>query len=338
MTEPRATDASAAGSLQALEVERLSLALNELQAAVPHHLSALFADSLASTTRHVAPDLAGPQTDIYDARLSLLQRQGYASLGQPLNLSQVEEIHRHFESCPCFAAHVAAKSDGVERTVEQCAAIGQQGSYRTSDILLAPHLLELANRDDLLTLMEAYLGCVPSIYSVNAFWTFPGGTALIPGLQTYHRDFDDFHFCTLFVFLSDVQPGDGAHYFLRTTHRPDLMERQLVEAHPGTDVIPEMTRLFARLAAIDEAGLGLFLPHRETVGGPAGTCVLENTYGLHKGEPPQTKRLLAWIRYGLYRNAANLSDKITPVPRHLVAGRIPDTPRHRYINRLIVEP
>ncbi|MBV8536051.1 MAG: hypothetical protein JO128_10690, partial [Alphaproteobacteria bacterium] len=58
---------------------------------------------------------------------------------------------------------------------------------------------------------------------------------------------------------------------------------------------------------------------------------------LHKGDVPKTRRLLAWIRYGLYRNWASLTDKVTPVPRRLVAGRIPDTPRHRYINRLIIE-
>ncbi len=324
-------------SVGALETERLALAFNGLQDALPYNLWPYLGESLANATNRLAPELAGPKLYEYDTNLYLLRRQGIARLGQVLDRQQVDDLHRHFAAAPCFAAHIAAKSDGQARSIAECAALGSQGSYRLSDILSAPYLLELANRDDILALMESYLGCVPSIYSINAFWTFPGG-APIPGLQTYHRDFDDFRFCTLFVFLTDVAANDGAHIFIRGTHRINLVERQLQEADPNGDHAAELKRLFAKVAVIEEPSLGAFRQQFETVEGPAGTAIFENTYGLHRGVAPQKNRLLVWIRYGLYRNWANLTDKITPVPRSVVAGRIPDTPRHRYINRLIVEP
>ncbi len=324
--------------MTALETERLALAFNGLQDALPYTLWPYLGQAIAAATSRTAPELAGPKLDGYDTNLQLLRTRGLAALGQPLGRAQVDEIHRHFAATPCFAAHIAAKGDGVARTLEECQALGPQASYRLADIVAAPHLIELANREDVLTLMESYLGCVPSIYSMNAFWTFPGHADLIPGLQTWHRDMDDFRFCTMFVFLTDLAPGDGAHYFARGTHRIDLVERQVRQANPQADCAATVERLFAKVAAVEDATLATLQPQIETVAGPAGTAVFEDTYGLHKGDVPRTKRLLAWIRYGLYRNWANLTDKVTPVPRQLIAGRIPDTPRHRYINRLIIEP
>ncbi len=324
-------------ALAALEIERLALAFNGLQDALPYTLWPYLGQALAAATTRTAPELAGPKLDPYDTHLHLLRTRGLAALGQVLERSQLDDIHRHFAARPCFAAHIAAKGDNVERTLDECQARGPQATYRPADIVAAPHLIELANREDVLALMEAYLGCVPSIYSMNAFWTFPGHSGLIPGLQTYHRDMDDFRFCTLFVFLTDLAPGDGAHYFVRGSHRIDLVERQLRQANPQADCAAELERLFAKVAEVDDATLAALHPQIETVAGPAGTAVFEDTYGLHKGDVPKTKRLLAWIRYGLYRNWGCLTDKVTPVPRRLVAGRIPDTPRHRYINRLIVE-
>ena len=320
-----------------LDRDRLTLALNELQTAVPFAMHPLFAEALAVSTRYVAPELTGPKLDSYDTNLHLLRTQGIAHLGRIFDARQMAEIRRHLDACPCFAAHVATKSDGVERTVDQCAALGGQGAYRLPDIIQAPYLIELANRDDILSLMEAYLGCVPSIYSMNAFWTFPDPPALIPGLQTYHRDHDDFRFCTMFVFLTDTAPGDGAHFYVRGSHRVDLVERRLKAKAPESAAM-HLQALFAKSAAIADATVDLMDPQIDTVSGPAGTVLLEDTLGLHKGQVPKAPRLLAWIRYGLYKNNANLTDKITPVPAHLVAGRVPDTPRHRYINRLIIEP
>jgi len=337
MPDPAAPAPPMPRTLAELESARLTLALNELQAALPYTLYPYFGQSLAASTGRLAPELAGAKVDVYNANVHLLRTHGIAHLGRVFDSGQMAEIRRHLDGCPCFAAHVATKSDGVERTVAECATLGSQGSYRLADLVQAPHLIEFANRDDVLSLMETYLGCVPSIYSMNAFWTFPDRPALIPGLQTYHRDYDDFRFCTMFIFLTDTAPGDGAHFYARATHRAELVERRLKAKAPDS-AAAHLDALFAKLAVVDDTAFEALAPQVETVSGPAGTVVLEDTFGLHKGEVPEAPRLLAWVRYGLYKNIANLTDKITPVPRRLVAGRIPDTPRHRYINRLIIEP
>lgn len=338
MTDSAPSPSGEPQNLATQEIERLSLAFNGLQEALPYTVWPHLGQSLAAATTRVLPHLAGPKHDPYDPRLHLLRTRGLAALGPTLDDRQIEDIRRHLDRCPTFAAHIASKSDGVERTLDECRTLGPQACYRMSDVIAAPYLIELANREDILSLMEAYLGCVPSIYSINAFWTFPDQGERIPGLQLFHRDLDDFRFCTLFVFLTELKPEDGAHYFLRGSHRADLMERQIREADPNADCAAILDRLFAKASKPDDGMPAVLGSQIETVAGAAGTAVFENTYGLHMGDVPKTNRLLGWIRYGLYRNWAYFTDKVKPAPRHVVAGRIPDTPRHRYINRLIVEP
>lgn len=73
--------------------------------------------------------------------------------------------------------------------------------------------------------------------------------------------------------------------------------------------------------------------------GSPGEAVIEDTYGYHRGDVPKSNRLLGWIRYGLYRNAsAYFDNRKGPVPASLVANRLPATDRHKFINRLIVQP
>src|SRR5258708_20594089 len=177
MSNPSAADPVAVHAVEALEIRRLSVALNELRVARPYTVWPYMAQSLAAATARLVPEFAGPKPDAYDPKLHLLRNQGIADLGTALDSRQVAEVQAYFASRPCFAAHVAAKSDGQERTVEECAALGPQASYRLADIIPAPHPIALGNPRDLPALAASYLGRVPSTYSMNAFLTVPAAPA-----------------------------------------------------------------------------------------------------------------------------------------------------------------
>src|SRR5215471_2710216 len=100
--------------LERLEVDRLSLALNELQTALPYTVGPYFGEALAAATRKLAPELSGPKLDKYDTRLNMLRSQGVLDLGAVLDSRQIADIRAYFDARPCFAAHIAAKSDGRE--------------------------------------------------------------------------------------------------------------------------------------------------------------------------------------------------------------------------------
>lgn len=287
----------------------------------------------------------GPGADLAQA----LDDVGYARAGARLTQAQVADILAYFSTRPCFNAHVAAQSDGRESTIEDLAAHAHFGSYRPGEVVAAPHILELANDPTILSAVGGYLGCVPSLYSMNAWWSFPREN-LARLTQTFHRDEDDFKNCVLFLYLTDTF-GDGCHKYIRYSHRPEALARQLAQPGAFTIDMPDGED-FNVSAGLDELfdgnGYGrgredvyetLFGGLIESIEGKAGDAFLTDPDGLHRATHPSHKRrLIVWLRYGMHRNCAYARDLIQPVPRSAVAGRLPETAEARFINRLVVDP
>lgn len=281
------------------------------------------------------PPSANPQAERVAA-------DGYVALGQVLTAGECAAIREHLSACVAFDTHTVP-SDERERAVLQRAKLGEGAerfhlaSYELCDIVDAPGLWELANHPELLSIAAAYLGCRPTLYSLNAWWSFPLPSKA-PVTQNYHRDFDDFKFCTLFVYLTDVDRGSGPHRFIRQSHRFDRIGALVKEAAPrvgpaaeflspqsfyGNRLSDESDRLYEKVFD------GLV----DTIEGPAGLGFLADTSALHMGVPPASSpRLMFWARYGLHANHTALAP--VPAPARLVQ-RLAD-PRAAYVNRCVV--
>ena len=283
-----------------------------------------------------------------EEKLGILNYNGCVALGSALHAGQVEEIVAYFKETPCFNAHLTAKSDLVGRYLNAGADRFPFGSFLMEDVIAAPHMLALANSEQMLGLAAGYLGCTPSLYSMNAWWSFPGHAAETEMTQGFHRDEDDFRNCVLFLYLTDSDEKTGAHEYIRGTHRQDLT-RNLLEGtsfpmiNLGNDEEAEWVRvefndLFYGAGYKGESVYRkIFGPQITLIGGKAGEAFFSDPAGLHRARPPETSaRLIIWIRYGYYANRAYQNDKLSPIDYDWSEGKIPDTPKHRYINRLIV--
>ena len=299
------------------------------------------ASTLAGVVNGFAPPSPSMSSPPLDAVVRTMAEEGYCSFGDLLRRDQVDAIVAHFRSRPCFNAHVQGSSDGVPRRVGEGAEAFHYGSYALKDIVEAPALIELANDPNLLTVAERYLGCTPTLYSLNAWWSFPGHAKPARVSQSFHRDLDDFRFCTLFVYLTDVDEHNGPHVYVRRTHRPDLLEQELARAGSQAlesleptirDAVASGRILRGQGYGIDPAILGPLRHLIDVIPGPAGSGLLADTYGFHMGIPPaKAPRLIFWARYGLHANETS-----PPIDETLVASRIPWTERARYINRALV--
>lgn len=285
------------------------------------------AEALASIEARRVPRADAGPLDL--GALAALMRDGVAPLGPVLDGLASARLVDHFRALPCYGGHVPRQSDGVARPVEAARTLGPYGSYRLDQILSAPGVLALALHPARLALADAYLGCLPTIYSIHAWWTFAGapGRGLTHG---YHRDLDDFRFLSLFVYLTDVGPEDGPVVYLRGTHRADIVEGALAAFNArGTFAPVGMAELFPPFG-----GTG-YLPERPAgeaspydmifdgrggiLTGPAGTGFVADTFGLHRGRPPATRdRLCLWIRYGLGPNFAHDADGTQALDRSLL--------------------
>ncbi len=282
------------------------------------------------------------------AALAGLRKAGIAPAPVRIEAGQCAEVVDYFTRTSCHAAHVPAYSDGGARPVAEVAKASTYGSYTLADSLRAPHVAELALHPGMLALAAAYLGCLPSLYSINTFWTFPVGK---PGLShEFHRDEDDYRFMVVFIYWTAVEPGEGEFYFIEGTHDPEAVAQRLREV--GRLARQVSWRPFVRIRTADDLrrlnggnGYGydelyarLFGGQVRRVDGPAGTAIAADTFALHRGTPPRSRpRLVTWIRYGLYENDAYKTDGTRPLPSSIVGGRVPGDALTRRVSRLVLD-
>jgi hypothetical protein len=268
--------------------------------------------------------------------ISDMRQDGHHTLGQVLDQNQVDDIISHFDKCNIYRGHFASKSDHIPRKLDEMDG-SLNASYCLADIIDAPHIIELANDPRIVAAASAYIGCLPSLFSINVYWSFADAEISEKSIHGIHRDHDDFKFCSFFIYLSDCYKNNGAHQYIRSTHRPDQMEEVFDKIDPEGKI--DQHKFFSTLFEQgDRAYEQLFGDMFDYLQGKAGDGFITDPWGLHRACPNiSSDRRVIWIRYGLYRNSA--ADRIDemPISWGKIAGRIGDTPTSRYFNRLIVE-
>jgi hypothetical protein len=326
----------------------------DLLAGVQNRVSAadrdLIADQIAQRTNEI---IDNPFQGAREAK-ALKELRANGITRAPLNPSQeiCQAVVGYFLDTPCYNTHVPVYGDGVLRSPRGEAQQFSYGSYTLEQNLRAPHLIELALDARLLDLAGGYLGCLPSLYSINTFWTFPKPEAGLT--HDWHRDEDDYRFLAVFVYWTDVTRGEGEFYFMHGTH--DRLAMDAFFGREGQKRLWPGVHFFNRhglpagITSFDafrrmNGGNGyanapiyekLFCGRIRAYEGPAGSSFVADTFGIHRGSLPATRpRLCTWFRYGLYANEAYRIDKTQAVPWSLIEGRVADDDRTRFICRLL---
>ena len=209
-----------------------------------------------------------------------------------LSRQQCIEVLRHLSAIPVFDNQSHHDSSGRPYAFETACNTFPVASYRVADILHTPHLLEAMLSPQILELAERYLGCVPTMYGTNLYWSFPGHEP-VRGVQHYHRDFDDLKFVTLFILVNDVDSEGGAHDFIPGTHLRDVNLRCFQEWQHAAPASPAEGDLHARFRDpqilfamnpwIDPLIESVFASRIQRLAGPAGARA-------HSSRPARTTR------------------------------------------------
>jgi tetratricopeptide (TPR) repeat protein len=273
---------------------------------------------------------------------------GYSQLGRCLDDDKVSDIVSYFKNTPLFNGHIPIYSDGQPRLLGEGAESYPFGSYTLGDILNAPHLLDLVNDPLILSIAAAHLGCTPSLYALNVWWSFSQADEEPQSSQVFHRDLDDYKFCAVINYLTDVENSNGPHEYIRQTHRPDLIESLFEQKGKPrvTFAKGDQTATFDLAPSnlfvggghgLDPLYTDVFSDQIDVFLGKKGDAFIINPYGLHRGRIlTKGRRLAFWARYGMGANAAYKSDLTKPIPAVNISAELPDDPLTRYINRLII--
>lgn len=272
--------------------------------------------------------------------------RGAAHLTLPFRLEPhaVAAIRTHLEGHAVHPGpHTLSSMDGCRQApLDEIRRTSSFAGYTLDQVLRTPGLIDLFNRPAIVDFVEHYLRCVPTLYSLNAWWSFPAAAPELGHVQFFHRDSDDWKFCTLFLYLTDVDLEGGPHQVVPGSQTVCGMEHVLARARDrGEDVDGfEPAASFASPLGSDWVTHGdrLFKGSIHDITGPAGTMFLVNPLALHRGlVPSRTPRLMVWARYGLGPNTNSADQERGPLSRSQLTTTLRDTPRNRYINRLLFE-
>lgn len=228
-----------------------------------------------------------------------LSENGYCKLGKLFSEEEIEELLNLIKDEPGYNYHIAANSYNRETKVFTDDLDWNVLSYEPSVLLRSKVLLNKITKPEILSLIQSYLGCFPTMYSVNCVWS--KFTEEEFKTQLVHRDYDDFKFISFFVFLSDIDDENGPHmYYPKTQNGEQQFDEPII------------------------------------VKGEKGTAFLADVYGLHNGVPlKKGKRCLLWCRFGLMLNNMHFKDQSNLFATEFknIFDKIEDNEHNRYLLR-----
>ena len=185
-----------------------------------------------------------------------------------------------------------SRSDEVEAVVTGAAAAPERQKEFLVHLVSYPDgmpaddpLLKLALDRKLLEIVSSYLGLWPCLHSVGAWLNYPTDTPAQIS-QLWHRDPEDLRLIKVFIYLADVDEQRGPFTYIPRTH-------------PFGAEAAGAQKLEKKKRVPDDRMNRVFPPESWRVcTGPAGTMILADTLGYHRGgKPIAGRRILITFTY-----------------------------------------
>jgi len=234
--------------------------------------------------------------------LANMQNQGFTRLAGK-DMAQVDALRTWFDEGGYIPADdIRAPMGSIERKPAEELRQSLNLAYVPRDrVLQAPGLLDIATDASLLRLAREYLGAPPVLIDVSAWRSFAGDGAAkqAKDAQLLHYDLDDYRFVKAFVYLTDVDESGGPHVYFPGTNRLETIARAMpAEGDPNRDAFRQW--YFGTLRKSDEEAEQWLGIAPAFLTGEAGSSLLVDTSGLHRGEPPATHdRVVLQMVYGI---------------------------------------
>jgi hypothetical protein len=237
--------------------------------------------------------------------LKELRTQGFTEFKEIIDGSAIDDIVKYADTLPVYDPFNKKLGEFKFKDIPNDSFIV---NFKRNDIVNNEAIVKFANDPAILRIVQEFLGAKPTISTITTSWSI-AGKEKAQNTQLYHRDFDDFKFCKLFIYLTDVGINDGPHIYVKNSSASSKLTR---------------TRRYSD----DEIEKFFGKENVTTFVKPKGSFFLVDTYGFHKGKlPTENNRLLAQVRYSL--NPSGF-DTYAPIS-------VPFSKKYnKYINRLLI--
>lgn len=205
-------------------------------------------------------------------QLNELRRFGYCIMPDRLNPAIISELHASFGQGALKMVSDNPQVNGRYEMIDWRLPKAERYDVSPQRILENHYARELLLDVEILKLVQDYLGSVPIIDIVTAWYSFPVGRSSSEAATQFHFDLDRSKWLKVFYFLSDVDEESGPHVFIQGSHRDNGIPKEFLR-EGYTRFSDELVE--SRFSRDDWS----------VITAPAGTILIEDTRGLHKGLP-----------------------------------------------------
>ena len=204
--------------------------------------------------------------------LNQLNTNGYAILDTKFSPEIVQGLSSYFASAPCTLTSDEELNmkpeDRIVVDFENPLAV--KYSVDTNTVLMNATVRKMLLDRGLLQVAQEYLGSTPIVDIVTAWYSFPTANPSHEAAQFFHFDLDRVRWLKAFFLLTDQTIETGAHVYIPGTQRDGGIASDL------------LAKGYTRLQDPDVEN---FYPKDtwKSMVAPAGSILLEDTRGLHKG-------------------------------------------------------
>jgi hypothetical protein len=204
--------------------------------------------------------------------LNQLNTDGYAILDTKFDSEIVRELSTYFASAPCtLTSDQEVNMEPEDRVVVDFEnPLAVKYSVETNTVLMNATVRKMLLDRGLLQIAQEYLGSTPIVDIVTAWYSFPSANPSHEAAQLFHFDLDRVRWLKAFFLLTDQTIETGAHVYIPGTQRDGGISSDL------------LAKGYARL---EDPEVEAFYPKEtwKSMVAPAGSILLEDTRGLHKG-------------------------------------------------------
>lgn len=241
--------------------------MRKLFGADPRSFERLAARARRERTMTTIDDPAGLLAGNIDAALRELRSNGFFVLPAVLPPTECDDLTAVARAGTCSLVERFPGAPPAAR-FDPDAPVAVRYELDEQEVISSPAAQRLVADRSLIEVARRYLEAAPVQDLVAMWWSVPGkGEASSAAAQQFHFDLDRLSFLKVFVYLTDVGPGNGPHVYVRGSHR-GLPSALRVDCRFGDD---EVDRWFPGAQV--------------SIGGQRGTVFLADTRGMHKGLP-----------------------------------------------------
>lgn len=169
--------------------------------------------------------------------------------------------------------------------------------YEQNDLINLPEIQNILTNKYILSIAEGYFKSLPIIDTFSAWWSFKvkNDDADHKAAQSWHFDMDRAKWLKIFIHLEDVKEDNGPHSFVSGTHKNHGIDKIILKQGYKRIENEIINCLYSKSKIIR------FL-------GNKGSMLIEDTRGIHKGEPIRKgSRLLLQLQYSTAIFGSNIN-------------------------------